>query len=98
MGRADQCTWHLSRPGPFFARPLRQGERPALAFTHAAARDSLRWAVLGTPVPDCLAPLGAVLATTPVRQAPAQEAHRLGQTGPDPVGALATAPADHRRG
>jgi hypothetical protein len=94
MGPADQSTWHLSRPGPF-------------SHGHFVKASGLRWLSLmllpvlgpggvGHSRPDCHGPLEAVLAPTPVRQAPAQETHRLRQTGPDPGGALATAPADHR--
>src|SRR5271166_67113 len=56
MGSTDQGPRHLPRSGALFARPLRQGERPALALAHAAARDSLGRALPGTPVSDCPGP------------------------------------------
>jgi len=77
-GAQIKAPRHLSRSGAVLAWPLRQGERPALALAHAAARDSLGGTMLGTPVLDCPGSLGEVLAKTHVRRAPAQEAHRLG--------------------
>jgi hypothetical protein len=57
----------------------------------------ISWAGLGTPVPDYLGSLGALLARAQAGQAAAQEAHRLMQIGPDPGGAMAAATVYHRR-
>src|SRR5271157_442970 len=45
MGSQNQKARHLPRSGTLLTRSFRQGERPALALGHAAARDPLGWAL-----------------------------------------------------
>ena len=73
--QAHQRQGDLPRPGPLQPRPLRQGQRPALAQPDAAGADPLGRAGLGAAVPDRPRPLGALL---PRARPAAQEADRLG--------------------
>ena len=81
LGGQDRGARHLSRSGALLTRPLRQGQRPALAVADGDGAGSLgrRWAL---PFLTVLAPSerGAQARETP------QEADRLG-----PAGAVQTA-------
>jgi hypothetical protein len=69
----------------------------ALALAHAAARDSLGRAVLGTPVLTVLAPSERYWQQHQSGKRQHKKLTDWGQAGPDPSGALAAAPADRRR-
>jgi hypothetical protein len=85
-GPKIKVPWHLPRSGPFQPRPLRQGQRPALDFRHAARADPLGWSGVGLAVPDRAGTFGAVRARA---GPPPQEADRLGAPASCPGGSLA---------
>src|SRR6202521_2200447 len=76
--RKDQRPRHLSRSGPLFQGTLRQSQRPALAFRHAAGAGAVGRPHHGAALPHSTGPFQALL----YRQiASAQDAARLGPPG-----------------
>ena len=78
LGRADHGARDLPRPGPLQPRPLRQGQRPALALRHAARARALGRLRLGAALPGRA---GALRAARRRTRHPLQEADRPGPPG-----------------
>ena len=95
LGRADRGARDLPRPGPLQPRPLRQGQRPALALRHAAGAGALGRLRLGPALPDRA---GALRALRRRAGQAAQEADRLGPAGAAAGRPLAAGPARRRGG
>ncbi|CAA9360122.1 MAG: hypothetical protein AVDCRST_MAG40-3427, partial [uncultured Gemmatimonadaceae bacterium] len=94
LGAQDRRARDPPRPGPLVARPLRQGQRPALVLAHGACARAVGQPGLGPAVPDRA---GAVRTLRARARGAAQAADGLGAAGAAPARPLA-AWAAHRRG
>src|SRR5215212_6348807 len=94
LGRQDRGARHLPRPGALQPRPLRQGQRPALAVPDGDGADALGRR-LGSAVPHRARTFRAL---RPRPRATPQEADRPGAPGPSADRALAARPARGRGG
>ena len=62
LGSQDQRSRHLSRPSPLVQGALRQSQRPALAFCHAAGAGAVGRPIMALPFLRCSPPRNASIS------------------------------------